>query len=189
MAAAMVGVMAAVLVTGVSMGAPPGAAADPVAPAAQCEELAGRLRIEPGLEPTVIDLCRRSSRFRRQMARLTGIGGLAVTVRQVVYPPTSSWRAQAAITRVGGRLRSADVRVQPGTTRQLAELIAHEFEHILEQLDGVDLQRWVGHSGVRRIGPDAADSPIETERARQVGRLVAGEYAAATAEITAFKGW
>ena len=31
------------------------------------------------------------------------------------------------------------------------------------------------------------EGPIETERARQVGRLVAGEYAAAAAEITALK--
>ena len=63
-----------------------------------------------------------------------------------------------------------------GDARLVAELIAHEFEHILEQLDGVDLNRWVGHSGVRRVGGNREGSPIETERACQVGRLVAGEY-------------
>ena len=137
----------------------------------------------------VVDLCRRSPTFRRQVARLTDADGLTVTVHRLVLPPTSTalWRAQTLITRVGGLVRTADVQVPAGDARMMAELIAHEFEHILEQLDGVDLKRWVGRSGVRRVGADREGSPIETERAHQVGRLVAGEYMAAAAEITAFK--
>jgi hypothetical protein len=189
MASAMVGVVAGVLMAGISMGAPPGASADPAAAAARCEALAGGLQIGSELQPVVIDLCRRSSTFRRQMARLADAERLTVTVRQVVFPPTASWRAQAAITRVGGQVRSVNVLVPAGGQRLVAELIAHEFEHVLEQLDGVDLQRWVGRSGVRRVGTDQSDSPIETERAIQVGRLVAGEFVAATAEITALRAW
>ena len=137
----------------------------------------------------MVDLCRRSPTFRRQVARLADVDGLTVTVHRLMLPPPSTalWRAQTLITRVGGLVRSADVQVPSGDARLMAELIAHEFEHILEQLDGVDLKRWVGRSGVRRVGADREGSPIETERAQQVGRLVAGEYAAAAAEITAFK--
>lgn len=189
MASAMVGVVAGLLLGGIALGAPPGASADPASPAVRCEALTGHLRLETELNAVVIDLCRRSSTFRRQVARLADAERLTVTVRQVVFPPTAAWRAQAAITRIGGQVRSVNVLVPAAGPRLVAELIAHEFEHILEQLDGVDLQRWVGRSGVRRVGTDQSDSPIETERAVQVGRLVAGEFVAATAEITALKAW
>ena len=119
------------------------------------------------------------------MARLADAGGLTVTVRLVVLPSTSPCRAQTVIARVDGQVRSADVQVPAGHTRLVVELIAHEFEHIVEQLDGVDLRRWVGHGGVHRVGADQAAGPIETERARQVGLLVAGEYTASTMEIAA----
>jgi hypothetical protein len=156
-------------------------------PAARCEAMTASFRIAPELRDIVVELCRRSSTFRRQVARLTNADGLTITVQQVVVPATAAWRAQAAMKRVGGLLRSADVRVDAGGARQVAELMGHEFEHILEQLDGVDLKRWAGRSGVRRVGPDREDAPFETERARRVGRLVAGEYAAGAPEITAFK--
>jgi hypothetical protein len=178
----MVSMVAGVLMVGVSLGAPPGAAADPVSPAARCEDLAGGLQIAPWLQPIVVDVCRRSPTFRRQVARLADVDGLTVTVHRLMLPSPST-----ALWRVGGLVRSADVQVPSGDARMMAELLAHEFEHILEQLDGVDLKRWVGRSGVRRVGADREGSPIETERAQQVGRLVAGQYAAAAAELTAFK--
>lgn len=158
-------------------------------PATRCEDMAGSLHIAPPLRGVVVDLCRHSPTFRRQVARLTGADRLTVTVHRLVTPrpSTALWRAHTVITRVGGLVRSADVKVPTGSAHLMAELIAHEFEHILEQLDGVELKRWVGRSGVRRVGADREDSPIETERAHRVGRMVAGEYAAATAEITAFK--
>ena len=186
MASAMAGMVAGVLMVGVALGAPPEAAADPVSPAARCEDLAGGLQITPWLQPIVADVCRRSPTFRRQVARLAHVDGLTVTVHRLMLPQpaTALWRAQTLITRVGGQVRSADVQVPSGDARTMAELLAHEFEHILEQLDGVDLKRWVGSSGVRRVGAPET-GPIETERANQVGRLVAGEYAGAAAELTA----
>ena len=154
-------------------------------PAARCEAMAGSLRVPPALHGVVTELCRRSPTFRRQVARLADAGGLTVTVRLVVLPSTSPCRAQTVIARVDGQVRSADVQVPAGHTRLVVELIGHEFEHIVEQLDGVDLRRWVGHGGVRRVGGDQAAGPIETERARQVGLLVAGEYTASTVELAA----
>jgi hypothetical protein len=98
-------------------------------------------------------------------------------------------RARTSITRVDGELRAAAVRVNAGDGLAVVELVAHEFEHILEQLDGVVLSAWAGRSGVYRVGGDATDGPFETERARQIGRRVAGEFAAATAETTARRTW
>jgi hypothetical protein len=56
-----------------------------------------------------------------------------------------------------------------------AELMAHEFEHIVEQLDGVDLpvRAAVPGSGVRAC----SDGSYETIRAARIGRLVADETA------------
>src|SRR5215203_1573591 len=134
MASAMVGVVTGMLVMGGMLGALPDAAAEPESPAAHCADLAGNLQIEPALQPLVIEMCGGSSTFRRQMARLADADRLTVTVRQVVFPSMSAWRAQAAITRVGSEVRSVDVQVHAGGGRRLvAELIAHEFEHILEQ--------------------------------------------------------
>jgi hypothetical protein len=136
-------------------------------PALRCQAGAAALRIAPTLRPLVAELCRRAPTFRRQVTRL-------------------DWRAATSMPRVGGALRSADVAIRPGEPHLVAELLGHEFEHILEQLDGVELSRWIGRSGVFRVGADDAGAPIETARAQEVGRLVAREYAqAAEMELTA----
>jgi hypothetical protein len=157
------------------------------APSARCETLAEGLQIAPALRPVVVDMCRRAPTFRRQVARIAGQSGLEVTIAAGLFPATGRTRARTAMTRVEGLLRSATIEVPTGDSLLVVELVAHEFEHVLEQLDGVDLAAWVGRSGVYRVGGDARDGPFETERARRVGRLVAGEYAADTAEITALR--
>jgi hypothetical protein len=55
----------------------------------------------------------------------------------------------------------------------LAELIAHEIEHVIEQIDGVDLrvQSLLPGTGVR----SCMDGSFETVRAVRVGRRVAQE--------------
>jgi hypothetical protein len=179
---------AVVLALGISaLGSP--SPADPAAarsPAARCEALAQRLRISPQLEPVVADMCRRAPTFRRQVVRLAQYTDLAITIEPGLFPYNSRVRATTEIARVGGGLRRADVRVRSGDSLAVVELIGHEFEHILEQLDGVDLTAWVGRSGVHRVTGDERGA-IETERARQVGRLVASEYAASGAETTALR--
>jgi hypothetical protein len=151
-------------------------------PAVRCEAMTVGLRIAAALRPILAEMCRRSPTFRRQVARLASERDLVVTITETAFPQRTPWRALTAIDCFSGRVRSADVQVQPGDPRAVAELIAHEFEHILEQLDGVALSRWIGRSGVHRIG---RDGPIETERARQVGLLVAGEYLEGAPELSA----
>jgi hypothetical protein len=155
-------------------------------PALRCQANAATLRIAPSLRPLVADLCRRAPSFRRQVTRLAAARDFVITVDLKPMPPTVSWRAHTSMTRVDGHLRSADVAIRPGSPYLVAELLGHEFEHILEQLDGVDLQRWVGRSGVYRVGSGGDSAPIETARAQEVGRLVAREFtSAAEMELTA----
>lgn len=182
--------MLTLLVAAVALGAamptpdPPGAW---MSPPARCEASAERLRVEPALRPVVADLCRRSATFRRQVIRLVRHTGLEVRLEPGQFSTFGRVRARSAITRVDGRLRTARVEVPSGNSVLQAELVAHEFEHILEQLDGVDLAAWAGRSGVYRVGSGDRDGPFETERARQIGRVVAAEYAAASGGITALR--
>jgi hypothetical protein len=158
-----------------------------MSPAARCEGLARSLQIATGLHPIVVDMCRRSSTFRRQVVRLARQDGLEVTVSAGLVARSGRARARTAMTRVDGQVRSATVEVPYGDAVTVVELVAHEFEHILEQLDGVNLAAWAGRSGVVRVGGSNPDGAFETERALQVGRLVAGEYLSAGAAMTALK--
>ena len=158
-----------------------------LSPATRCQAIADGLRVASMLRPVVADMCQHSPTFRRQVVRLGQQQGLVVTVEPGLFGPASRAHAHTAIHWVNGGLRSADVRVEPGDAVRLVELVAHEFEHILEQADGVNLAQWIGRAGVRRVG--GGDGPIETERARRVGRRVALEFATAGAETTARRTW
>ena len=158
-----------------------------MSPPARCEASAEKLRIEPVLRAVVADMCRRSPTFRRQVIRLARQPGLEVRLQPGRFSTFGGIRARSALTRVDGQLRVAVVEVPAGHSVLLAELVAHEFEHILEQLDGVNLAAWAGRSGVYRVGGDNREGPFETERSRQVGRIVAGEFAAAAGDITVLR--
>jgi hypothetical protein len=86
-------------------------------------------------------------------------------------------RGNRARTRI---VRTADGRleaiVQLSPLDNVAELIAHELEHIIEQLDGVDLeaQASLSGTGVRTCG----DGSFETIRAARVGTTVARQLGA-----------
>ena len=172
-------VLTALALTGVIPG--PDTTGAWMAPAARCETLAATLHIAPTLKPIVTEMCQRAPTFRRQVVRLARHRGLGVRVS--LGPPVANGRARArtTMTRVDGQLHSAIVDVPFGDAALVVELVAHEFEHILEQLDGVDLNAWAGRSGVERLGRSNRDGPFETERARQVGRVVAVEYLSAGA--------
>jgi hypothetical protein len=62
----------------------------------------------------------------------------------------------------------AEVHLPP--TNGLIELVAHEFEHVIEQIEGLDLKRSarIKGSGVREL----EGRVFETDRAQAAGRLV-----------------
>ena len=183
-------VMVHILIAALALSGVPAASGGPgpwMAPAARCEAMTGRLRIAPALMPLVAEMCRRAPTFRRQVFRLARQPRLEVTVAPGRVARGGRARASTAMTLVDGQLRTARVELPGGDPRVLVELVAHEFEHIVEQLDGVDLAAWSGRSGVYRIGGFDGAGAFETERAQQVGDLVAGEFLSAGAEITAFR--
>jgi hypothetical protein len=111
----------------------------------------------------------RSATFRRQCARIEAAKTWRVEV--ITSKPVAGARADTRIqlTDTGG---VAFVNLMPRA--DLVELIGHEMEHIIEQLDGVDLTRCAKRhlDGVRVVD----DLRYETARAAAVGRLVAQEF-------------
>jgi hypothetical protein len=129
------------------------------------------LRVPRGLRPQVERMWRTSPTFRRQCLRLSEA---SVTVIVYFGLPRSVARATALarIERQHGLTRRADVYLDVGLV-SVHETLAHELEHVLEQIDGVNLPALVASRvhGVREVEPGA----FETARAAAIGRLVAHE--------------
>jgi RNA polymerase sigma factor (sigma-70 family) len=121
--------------------------------------------------PTLEQMWRASPTFRRQCARLAE-GRVAVTIRLDFPQHAARTNAESVISRKGN-LR-ADIRLR-AADRRVVEYLAHEIEHVLEQMDEVDLPLAVADRmhGAHLVHPAA----YETRRAVAVGRLVAHEVA------------
>lgn len=125
---------------------------------------------------TLLDsMLRRSPTFARQCQRLAGASHLTITLTLEIVPvrSASQRRARTVIDRRGGRLSATVVIAEP---TQFVELVAHEFEHIIEQLDEIDLpmKAALPHSGVQALDRDGR--VFETVRAHRVGLRVATEF-------------
>jgi hypothetical protein len=117
----------------------------------------------------VSEMWRRSPAFRRQARRLADETALVVRV----YVGRSGSGGQRATTRVKRLKGRVEADIQIGDVGSFVELLAHEIEHVLEQLDRVDLT-----VAARRTGGTVwitGDGSFETVRAIHVGRQVAGE--------------
>ena len=109
----------------------------------------------------------RSPMFRRQCLRLASATQLTVVVR-MLHPSDGGPRARTEIKREDDRL-VATVQINP--LGNFMELLAHELEHVIEQLDGIDLaaKASLARTGVR----SCADGTFETSRAVWVDSVVA----------------
>jgi len=128
------------------------------------------LTLPLGFHPAVATMLERSPMFRRQCVRLAAAPHLGVAVR-LLHSNATGARARTQIRRVDGGQLIASVEINP--YGDFTELLAHELEHVIEQLDGIDLagKATVARSGVR----NCADGTFETSRAVRVGALVALE--------------
>ena len=128
------------------------------------------LRVDPLIQPVVDRMWQASPTFHRQCRRLAAEPDLQVTVSREDEPTRSSFaNARTALTFEANVPVAAHVFLK--TTVNGPELIAHELEHILEQLDGVDLRAQSGNGAV--WSSDRAS--FETRRAIEAGRRVARE--------------
>ena len=135
------------------------------------------LQIEKPLQPVVREMCWRSPTFRRQLIRLADAPGLVVTVAIGRFRTSSDAEAITRFARGHGLLSRAEVEIGRGDTANLVELIAHELEHVLEQLDDVNLMYMAQGPGVRSHRSERGPA-FDTARARQIGLCVAAEFKA-----------
>jgi hypothetical protein len=144
--------------------------ADP--PPASSITLPQNLKVPPMYQPYVESMLRWSPTFRRQCLRLAGAPWLTVVLQQLPGGRTEMMRARTHFERdVDGR-RTATMAI--GSLDDQIELIAHELEHVIEQLDGVDLRAraTLPETGVRSLEEDAG---FETIRAVRAGRAASEE--------------
>jgi hypothetical protein len=115
----------------------------------------------------------RSPSFRRQCVRIANDRSLTVHLRFVPVRLEGGVRAITRISRQSEGLVVAYVTLDPFNND--VEMIAHEFEHVIEQLDEVNLPEKARRrdSGVHAIG--RARTAFETSRAVRMGRMVVSE--------------
>ncbi len=138
-----------------------------------------QLAIPPNLlvpamyRPVVESMLRDSATFRRQCVRIAGEPLLTVHLAVNSANTASGTRATTRMTRhANGRVSAL---IDLGSFHDLEELIAHEVEHVIEQLDGVDLaaRAALPHTGVTAVG--YARNMFETTRAKRIGLKVVSE--------------
>lgn len=139
---------------------------------AHAQALPKNIQVDANLRPLVSMLLEKSETFRRQCARIA----LAPSARIIVLavPPlrdASTTRARSTMRRfVYGALR---IVIEIPVAADYIELLPHELEHVIEQLEGVDLRALArgGRPGVMEVEPGV----FETARARAAGRAVVDE--------------
>lgn len=151
---------------GVAVGSAQDVAPIPVAPD---PALPFNLIVPDVMRPLVTAMWRRSPTFRRQCARLAENPG--VIVRVEAARRTGHAVALAHVRRRTDRIEAA-LQIEWRKPDLYVEHIAHELEHVLEYVDGVDISRLEGQGldGVMKVA-----GILETARARAVGRAVARE--------------
>ena len=113
------------------------------------------------LEPIALALLQQSPTFRQQCQRIAAAIVLRVQVR--IVPALQRSRGETTIRRYETGSLRADIQLSFGD--DYVELLAHEFEHVLEQVDRVSLadQLATGQAWL------TADGAFETARAMEVG--------------------
>jgi hypothetical protein len=123
--------------------------------------------MDPELRPLLDSLLESSPTFRSQWDRLGREPKLYVRVRLDARLDDSSLRARTVVRRAEDQTVVALVDIRVFGDR--AELLGHEIEHVIEQLEGLNLPQlagasrgvWETHRGV-----------FETERAIRAGQRV-----------------
>jgi hypothetical protein len=119
-----------------------------------------------------------STTLQRQFGVIAGAPAV-VEVRVSLAPLPAFRRAETTISRYDSGFIRARVVVPPGV--DFVELLAHELEHVVEQIERVDLAA-LARTGGATQDPDGV---FETARARDAGRAAASEVEDAMRAVNA----
>lgn len=135
-----------------------------------CSTVPGNMAVSSVYQAHVQQLLAQSPTLRQQCRVIASTPDVVVVIRAAVRMSPGR-RAYTEFIRTGrGQLRAV---VDLPVSRDFAELLAHELEHVVEQIEGIDLQQRAarGDRSVWATGPNS----YETIRAMRVGRHVAHE--------------
>jgi hypothetical protein len=125
------------------------------------------IQVADELRRPVDTMLRRSPAFRSQCRHFARAPQLYARVRIDGQLAGRSYRARTTIHRLPSGAIVADIDITP--VGDPTEWLAHEFEHLIEQLDGLELMDLAR----RRQGAwHSVDEMFETDRAIQMGRTV-----------------
>jgi hypothetical protein len=130
--------------------------------------------IDAALRPSVEAMLQRSPTFRQQFERIASTPKVIICARIDISVAHKSFRARSHIRRYDSGLIVVSMSIAPDAVRP--EWIAHEFEHVLEQLDGINV---AALAVSRRPGIwFSSGEMVETARAMKAGHVVRDEMRA-----------
>lgn len=145
------------------------AAQDPQVP---CADLVANIRVDSLLQPVIASLLRKSKIFRHQWLTIASSRRVRVTIKPLT-PGLLGYgtRAHATLTRYEYGLVRAEIEMPIGS--DYAELLPHEFEHVLEMIEGINLAQQAESSdgGIAEVDKGT----FETRRARDAGLAASRE--------------
>lgn len=135
---------------------------------AQTPGLPASISLQDGLQPIVRWTLENSPTFRQQCRILAAAPAVTAHVRVARRAPGELNRARATMRDQGDR---TIVEIEILEPSDFAELLGHELEHVIEHIDGVDLDAIAKRGEARR----REDGAFETRRAVAAGQKVSGE--------------
>ena len=136
-----------------------------------CGQMPENIEVARTLQPVFAQALAQSPTVQRQCQLIAAAPHVRVAVRLQVGRLKAGARAEATISRYEAGALFADIRLPVCVS--LIEMLAHELEHVIEQMEGISLSRLADErqSGVARL----ADGAFETRRAQTAGRAAAHE--------------
>jgi hypothetical protein len=134
-------------------------------------ELPRNLRVPSNMRPMLLRMLQTSATFRRQIATLSAKPAVRMTVNYGGIRGDRNYHALSTVRKHQWGAMVVDTTVFVPT--DLAEIIAHELEHVCEQMEGVDLRSL---SRLKGEGVYDLNGHFETARAIRAGQEAAREY-------------
>jgi hypothetical protein len=135
------------------------------------DELPRNLRVPDNMRPMLMRMLQTSATFRRQIAVLTAKPAVRMTVTYGGMRGDRNYHALSTVRKHQWGAMLVDTTVFVPT--DLVEIIAHELEHVCEQMEGVDLKSLSRQKGE---GVYDIDGHFETARAIRAGQEATREY-------------
>jgi hypothetical protein len=128
------------------------------------------VQVADDLRRPVDTMLRKSAAFRSQCRQIARAPQLYARVRVNALMADRTYRARTTISRLASGAIVADIDI--AAFGDPTEWLAHEFEHLIEQLEGLELRDLARRS---QGAWHSTDEMFETDRAIRMGRTVLDE--------------